>query len=66
LSRAGVHGPRHPLLKLDNIIITAHSAYYSENSSAKYKERMFEAISAMAGGGWPEWIVNPSQEEHRK
>lgn len=57
--------PDHPLLKLDNTIVTAHSAYYSENSSAKYKERVFEAISAVARGKWPEWIVNPEVKKAR-
>lgn len=52
-------GADHPLLTLDNVIVTAHSAYYSEQSSAKYKERMLEAIAAIVKGGYPEWVANP-------
>jgi D-3-phosphoglycerate dehydrogenase len=50
--------PGHPLLTLDNVIITAHSAYYSEQSSAKYKRRIYEAVAAVANGKAPDWLVN--------
>jgi len=50
--------PGHPLLTLDNVIITAHSAYYSEQSSTKYKRRIYEAVAAVANGKAPDWLVN--------
>ena len=56
-------GVDHPLLTLDNVIFTAHSAYYSEQSSAKYKERMLEAIAAVMKGDCPEWVANPEVKE---
>lgn len=49
----------HPLLKLDNVIITGHSAYYSEESSAKYKRRIFEAVESIINGRKPKWLINP-------
>ena len=48
----------HPLLTLDNVIITGHSAFYSEQSNLKYRERMFEAFASAMGGQCPDWIVN--------
>ena len=52
-------GADHPLLSLDNVIVTGHSAYYSEESSAKYKQRIFEAVDSIVNGKTPEWLVNP-------
>ena len=52
-------GADHPLLTLDNVIVTAHSAYYSEESSAKYKRRIFEAVASVINDQRPEWLINP-------
>jgi D-3-phosphoglycerate dehydrogenase / 2-oxoglutarate reductase len=52
-------GADHPLLTLDNVIVTGHSAYYSEESSAKYKQRIFEAVESVVKGERPEWLINP-------
>lgn len=62
---AGI-GADHPLLSLDNVIVTAHSAYYSEQSSETYKRRIFEAVAAVAQGRAPEWTVNPEAEARFK
>ena len=52
-------GADHPLLQFDNVIITGHSAYYSEESSVKYKRRIFEAVQSVINGKKPEWLINP-------
>ncbi|MEW6667158.1 MAG: C-terminal binding protein [Thermodesulfobacteriota bacterium] len=52
-------GADHPLLTLDNVIVTGHSAYYSEESSAKYRRRIFEAVESVVRGKRPEWLINP-------
>lgn len=52
-------GADHPLLTLDNVIVTGHSAYYSEESSARYKQRVFEAVESVVQGKRPEWLLNP-------
>lgn len=57
-------GPDHPLARRDNVIITAHSAYYSEESSIEYKERAYEAIASIMRWQWPEWLVNPEVKEN--
>ena len=60
---AGI-GADHPLLTLDNVIVTAHSAYYSEQSSAKYKQRIYDAVAAIVHHQWPEWLINPEVKEN--
>ena len=49
----------HPLVRLGNVIITAHSAYYSEQSAAKYKQRIYESVASIVNGQWLDWLINP-------
>jgi len=53
----------HPLLKLENIIFTAHSAWYSEYSLTEIKRRAYENIGQVFRGEWPTWFVNPEVKE---
>ena len=53
----------HPLLRLENVIITAHSAYYSEQSIVKFKRRPYEEIARIVRGEWPRWLINPQVKE---
>jgi len=50
--------PDHPLLKLDNVIITPHTAYYSEEALSRLRKRPFEEIARMVNGQWPQWLIN--------
>jgi len=61
--KGGVLSLDHPLLKLENVIFTAHSAWYSEYSSSEVKRRTYEHIVLIFGGEWPTWIVNPEVKE---
>ncbi|MFX0090645.1 MAG: hypothetical protein ACFFBD_02690, partial [Candidatus Hodarchaeota archaeon] len=56
--------PDYPLLQLSNVIVTAHSAYYSEQAMAKAKERIYEATASIVWGEWPDWVVNPEVKEN--
>ncbi len=56
--------PDHLLLTLENVIITAHSAYYSEQSTANYKQRTYDAVASMVNGKWPDWLINPEVKEN--
>jgi len=57
-----IHGesmpPDHPLLKLNNVIITPHTAYYSEEALGRLRKRPFEEIARMVNGRWPQWLIN--------
>lgn len=52
-----------PLLKLDNVIISAHSAHYSEESAREIRRRPFEEISRIIRGECPANVVNPGARE---
>ena len=54
----------HPLLKLDNVIFTAHSAWYSERSIAEIRQRAYENIGRVFRGEWPRWFLNPEVKEN--
>jgi len=55
--------PDHPLLKLDNVIITPHAAYYSEEALGRLRKRPFEEIARMLNGEWPQWLINAEVKE---
>jgi len=48
-----------PLLKLDNFIVTAHSAGLSPQALAEMQSRPGEEIIRVARGKWPFGLVNP-------
>jgi D-3-phosphoglycerate dehydrogenase len=52
-----------PLLKLDNVILTAHSAHYSEFSALEIRRRPFEEISRIIDSRWPRCLLNPEVKE---
>jgi len=49
----------YPLLKLDNIIITPHISFYSEESYIELKTKVAEAVLSVLKGELPRAIVNP-------
>jgi len=53
----------HPLLKLENVVFTAHSAWYSERSISEIKRRAYENIGRVFRGEWPKWFINPEVKE---
>ncbi|MBM3156144.1 MAG: C-terminal binding protein [Chloroflexi bacterium] len=48
-----------PLLKLDNFIVTAHSAGLSPQSLTEMQRRPGEEIIRVVKGGWPVGLINP-------
>jgi len=57
-------GLDHPLLKLENVIFTPHTAYYSEESKLKSARRPYEEIVRLINGEWPQWLINPQVKEN--
>ena len=57
-----IHGtsmqPTHPLLTLGNVIVTAHTAFYSESSVPEVTRRSYEQLGQIFQGEWPTWLVN--------
>jgi len=52
----------NPLLKLDNIVLTGHSAHYSDTAAAYVRRKAIEDISRILSGKWPEGWINPEVE----
>lgn len=54
----------NPLLKLDNVVLTAHTAGVDVQSRDDMARLAARAIARMLGGEWVgEWVVNPSVRE---
>jgi len=53
----------HPLLKPESVVLTAHSAWYSETAIAEMKRRVYENIGLVLHGEWPKLFVNPEVKE---
>jgi D-3-phosphoglycerate dehydrogenase len=47
------------LLQLDNLIITPHSSFYSEESYVELKTKVAQAVLSVLKGELPRAIVNP-------
>ena len=48
----------NPLLKMDNVIITPHAAWYSEESTIRRKTQMIESVISVLQGGKPAVLCN--------
>jgi D-3-phosphoglycerate dehydrogenase len=55
--------PDSPLLKLDNVILTGHSAYFSETSVAEQYKWPIGEVELVFNGEWPRGLVNPQVKE---
>ena len=53
----------HPLLKLENVILTPHTAGYSEYIMPEMKRRAYEHLGQVFHGEWPTWFINPEVKE---
>ncbi|MGG1690007.1 C-terminal binding protein [Heyndrickxia ginsengihumi] len=51
---------QNPLLEMDNVILTPHAAYYSEQSQIELKSKSAQNIIDVLSGYYPDYIVNPS------
>jgi D-3-phosphoglycerate dehydrogenase len=52
--------PGHPLLGLDNCIVTPHAAFYSLSSIAELQRKAATNVATVLSGGLPETVVNPA------
>ena len=55
--------PQSPLLAMDNVISTAHSAFFSPSSEAERWHRPVEEVARVMRGEWPRSLVNPQAKE---
>lgn len=57
--------PDNPLLKLDQVLITGHSSWFSESSIEELQQRAAEAVILALQGKWPSSIINPEVKEQK-
>ena len=58
--------PDAPLLALDNLIVTPHSAYYSEAAMRTLRRETFAEVLTALNGGQPRSIINPDVLARRR
>jgi D-3-phosphoglycerate dehydrogenase len=51
--------PDSPLKELDNVVLTDHAGWYSEESIVELQTRAAQAVAAVLSGKRPESVVNP-------
>ena len=54
----------HPLLSLNNIIITPHVAFFSQESTLELEQRAAREVACVLTGRMPDNLVNPAVLEH--
>jgi D-3-phosphoglycerate dehydrogenase len=50
--------PGNPLLNMDNVIMTSHAAYYSDESVVRLRRSVGREAARVLGGRWPKNLVN--------
>ena len=50
--------PDNPLLKMDNVVVLPHSAFYSDVSSVRLRISVGQEAARIASGKWPKNVVN--------
>ena len=50
--------PDNPLLKMDNVVVTPHSAAYSDVASKRPRIIMLQEVARFLRGQWPKNVVN--------
>jgi D-3-phosphoglycerate dehydrogenase len=53
----------NPLLALNNVIVTGHFAYYSEESREELFRWPWQEVARMLRGDWPHGLVNPQVKD---
>ena len=54
----------HPLLGLDNIVITPHVAFFSQEATLELEQRAAREVAYVLTGRMPDNLVNPAVLDH--
>jgi len=57
--------PDNPLFQLEQVLVTGHSAFFSESSMLELQQKATEAAIAALRGDWPPLLVNAEVKEQR-
>ncbi|ARP43008.1 MULTISPECIES: C-terminal binding protein [Geobacillus] len=55
--------PDNPLLQMENVVITPHIAWYSEESEMELKRKTAQNVADVLSGCYPRYLVNPRVKE---
>lgn len=55
----------NPLLKLEQVVVTGHSSYYSDASTRELQEVSAKAVLMAFRGEWPPFLINPKVKEQK-
>ena len=58
--------PDHPLLRLENLIVTPHVAFFSQEALLELEERAAGEVARVLQGRMPDNLVNPSVLGHSR
>ena len=56
--------PDHPLLKLDNVLVTPHTAFFSQEATLELEQRAAGEVVSVLQGRMPDNLVNPAVLSH--
>jgi phosphoglycerate dehydrogenase-like enzyme len=57
--------PANPLLQMEQVLVTGHSAFFSASSMLELQQKATEAVIAALRGEWPPVLVNPEVKEQK-
>jgi D-3-phosphoglycerate dehydrogenase len=57
--------PENPLLQMEQVLVTGHSAFFSLSSMLELQHKATEAILMALRGEWPPMLVNPEVKEQK-
>jgi len=58
--------PDNPLFKLDNVVLTPHTASYADQTMAMQRRRVGRDALAVCRGGLPDFVANPEVLTRRR
>ena len=56
--------PDHPLFKLDNVLVTPHTAFFSQEAVLELERRAAGEVASVLQGRMPDNLVNPAVLSH--
>ena len=56
--------PSNPLFKYENVIVTPHTAFFSQESSQELQIRSCKQLYDVLNGKIPEFLINPDVLDH--
>ena len=57
--------PKNPLFQLEQVLVSGHSAFFSESSMLELQQKATESVIAALRGDWPPVLVNPEVKEQK-